>query len=731
MNVRTLQLIRPAGLVAGAIVALSCSRLAGAETTTVPSEAIPDFESYIKVSGQGATITGDTAAFQNRTKMPQDGSVGIEDLHYAKDTSKDVTVAIDGHALSGAEDYLAQVSLTKNEVGKFEVGYKRFRTFYDGVGGFFPLNGNWQRLNQDVLSLDRAKFWIDATVERPNQPVFSVKYTNELRDGKKDSTIWGTTDFTGLPYNAAPIVVNPSRKSVASWINVGERHENLEFSVKHTINNVTLSLTAFHDETANVDTRYVLLYPGENLPFPTPSAAAIAALPPSKWHNQVQQQQTDGMATKTNGLTGTGEVALSKTVKLSAGGTYQIVHNDISGDRPLVTWTPTATGVQPVSTDNNFNLVGGSTVKVFTGNVALDWNIAKDLFAKLAFKGENEYVRGSSTYTVVAASGTPAVTLTSTPRLGWEKVNQNSSTPVLDLRYTGIKDVSLYFNGSQRSLSGTERNSSHYNPLTASGGTLANNDVSEDHGDYVLGANWRQSRFLTLRGEFFQKNHQTESAGFGVNLGDYYLLDNHFKGTKLTAILKPMETVTLSTRYIHQTGKMQVTGFLPTYPAFDSCNAKNDIIAETIDWNPVKQLYAQVNVNAVFNNINTIYPRAGVTAATSTLYSYDTNRVLQDSKNNYLSTTLLLGFAADTQTDVQLQYTDYRARNGDPALAALTMPYGVSAHDYLVTLGVRFLFSEKVVVNAKIGYASSNNDTTGGLTNFRGPLGYISIEHSL
>jgi hypothetical protein len=35
------------------------------------------------------------------------------------------------------------------------------------------------------------------------------------------------------------------------------------------------------------------------------------------------------------------------------------------------------------------------------------------------------------------------------------------------------------------------------------------------------------------------------------------------------------------------------------------------------------------------------------------------------------------------------------------------------------------------VLNAKIGYLDSVNDTTGGNTNFRGPLAYISIARAL
>ncbi len=64
-------------------------------------------------------------------------SRSIADLMIELQEIKKTTMVIDGRALVGSEDYLGKVNLTKNEVGVFETGYKRFRTFYDGVGGFF------------------------------------------------------------------------------------------------------------------------------------------------------------------------------------------------------------------------------------------------------------------------------------------------------------------------------------------------------------------------------------------------------------------------------------------------------------------------------------------------------------------------------------------------------------------------------------------------------------------
>src|SRR4051812_18918041 len=143
MNITTHPLARAGVLVSGLLLLTGIS----ARGADKPKEdTFPNYESYIKISGQAAAISGSDTAFQSRTKQPADGGAGIEDLHIAKDLSKETSLVVDGKALTGSEDYLGSLKLTKNDVGSFEMGYKRFRTFYDGVGGFFPLNQNWMTL---------------------------------------------------------------------------------------------------------------------------------------------------------------------------------------------------------------------------------------------------------------------------------------------------------------------------------------------------------------------------------------------------------------------------------------------------------------------------------------------------------------------------------------------------------------------------------------------------------
>jgi hypothetical protein len=721
MKTTLFPIIRRAGLLSGALLLCAGTQIRAADTAS--SDAFPDFESYIKVSGQAAAITNNEAAFQSRTNQFGDAGAGIEDLHYAKDLSKTTTMVVDGKALTGSEDYLGQMNVTKTNVGSVDFGYKRFRTFYDGVGGFFPLTHEWLPLTNQDLHIDRAKFWVEANLTLPDAPVVTVRYTNELRDGRKDSTIWGSTDFTGLPNTGTQ--VSDVRKIMPSYINVGERHERLETSVKHTVKTTSFEVTLFGDRTHNADERFVTLFPGELKPFSGTSTN------PAKWNNQVLEAELDAMKTKTTGFNAVTETAIGDKLTLKTGVQYALVHTTIGGDRPLDTSTPTVAGPVPVLTNTYKNLSGGTGAKDFAGNVSLTYLPITTLSVEGAVRAEDEFVSGASSFNALAASGTPAVTVTSTPRVDWEHIHRNTETPELDLRYTGIRDLALYGSASKSNLNGIERDTSSYNPLTATGGTLANNNVSEKHGDYTIGANWRTSQILTLRAEFFDKGHKDNSAGYGENLGDYYLLDSQYTGYKLTALATPWATLGFTTSFISQHGETQVTGFLPTYPAYDSGDTKNYMIGETINWTPCSQCYMQLNANVVFNVISTIYPRAGVTPATATLPAFNSNQILQNSNNNYVSGSFLTGFVVNRETDLQFQTAYYRANDGDANLYPLTTPYGVEVRDVSCTIGLKHKFSDRLIGDAKIGYFDSKNDTTGGFTSYHGPVAYVSVEYAL
>ncbi|MBI4624351.1 MAG: hypothetical protein HY736_14190 [Verrucomicrobia bacterium] len=740
MQTKNFAALRVTGLLAGAALALSSVPVFGAAAAgqpgTSPNEdAFPNYESYIKITGQAASISGDGAAFQNRVRQPENGGGGIEDLHVSRDVSKTTTVTIDGRALTGAENYLARINVTKTEFGSVDAGYKRFRTFYDGVGGFFPLSKAWYPLNKQDLHVDRGQFWAEARLAMKDAPEFTLRYSNETRSGKKDSTSWGDSDLTGLPNNNPPI--SPARKFMPSYLKLGERYEVLEGTMKQTFGKTTAHLRIFGDRSHKLDTRYVTRFPGEIRPFPTPAATLL--VPALNMNNEVQLTQTDGADTKSFGIDGTTATVLTANLTLRTGLSYHLVNGDFNGNRLLLTSTPTATGVVVVSTGDFRELAGDSRVKVYEGRISLEMAASKYLAVTAGLRAEDSYAKGASAFNVLAASGTPAVTVASTPRLAASRVKDQSLSPELDFRYTGIADLALYGSGSWRILNGDDRTTSAYNPITSPAPAATNlffNDWSENRGHYNLGASWRQSALLTLRGDVFQKTHGNKSVGYGIRIGDNYVLDTQFTGLKLTGIFRPHATVTCTTRYVYQTGKMQVTGIIPGAEKYDSMSSKNHTIDETFDWNPTAQFYLQANANLVFNVISTVYPRAGVTPASVSTAgvaqaSFNSNNVLQNSDNNYVNGSLLVGAVLTKSDDLQLIGTYYRADNGNAFLAPLTLPFGVAIKEYSLAVGLKHKFSKKWNGTAKLGYFESKNSTTGGNTNFRGPLAYIAFEHAL
>jgi len=132
-------------------------------------------------------------------------------------------------------------------------------------------------------------------------------------------------------------------------------------------------------------------------------------------------------------------------------------------------------------------------------------------------------------------------------------------------------------------------------------------------------------------------------------------------------------------------------------------------------------VYFQLNLNVVFATIETAYPRAGGTA----------NDVLRNADNNYQNGNLIIGFVLNKSTDAQLEWTGYRADNSDPLASPSSVSYGAGAKEYTVSAGIKHQLGTRMFLNAKAGYFDSRSDTTGGNTNFRGPMAYVSLDYSL
>lgn len=681
--------LRATGWVGGAV--LSLLTMSGAFGAAA-SDEMPKFESYIKVTGNPASISGNDASYQKRARTHVDGAAGIEDLHIFKDLDKTTSLVIDGRALVGPEDYLGQFKLTRTNVGSVDVGYKRNRTFYDGIGGFFPLNQAWYPLTEEDLHLDRGRFWVEAKLALKDAPVVTVKYVNETRNGKKDSTIWGDTNLTGLPLVPAN---NATRKILPAYLWLGERRQEVEASTSFLVGKTTLNLRLLREWTNNLDRLYVTNFKGEG-----------SAL-------ERTIQQANGIETRATGAMVTSETPLSPTLTLNAGLSFHKLHADQSGERA------TAVGLLPTFAVKDLD--AESNMKVYTANAALGWKPDPAWQLQLALRADDEYTKSQGTFVSATQPRGSAITapITVATNNNASRVKEQVITPDLTVRYTGIQKVVIYGAFSDRINDGDDRVTSSYTTAAPALSNLFNTSYTQDQAHYTVGSNVNVSSQAILRGEIFYKDHENKFTGYANNLGGLYVVGYQFTGVKLTAILKPIPELSFSTRYQPQKGKMQVT--TEKTAQFDSMDAKSHLISETVNWNPNKLVYLQGSVNLVYNYISTAYPRAGGTG----------NLRGQNSDNNVRTLSFLTGFVVDKNTDAIIEAMHQKADNFIAAQAVGTQPYGAGYKEYSVSAGVKHKFSDQWLASAKVGYIESRNDTTGGNTNFRGPVGYISIERGL
>lgn len=736
MHAINFNLRRSARLFAGLALALSGVG-ANADLTPKQTDAFPAFDSYIKISGKVPSISGNPAAYAERFRSPENGSYGIEALHLSKETDSNTTMEFDGRALTGAEDYLIKLRETKADVGSTEIGYKSFRTFYDGIGGFFPRNNSWNVMSPEELHVDRSTFWADINIALPHQPIFHLRYADERRDGRKDSTIWGDTDVTGIPiFNVSSLnPVSANKKLVPSYIDLNERQKTFEASVKHTLGNTEVEVIVVNNRTDSDDTRYMTRYPGELKPFPLlPTGQPAFLVAPTQANNETFGFDEQTINADVWTYTGKFETKFSDKLTAFGGISYQDASADIGGNRQMTLRIQTAAGVveavggfvgasgrPPYSYQTDS---GHTSEKVLTANAGVTYKPQADLFISLALKGEDLDMEGNNQVTYTSNSinqSTGAVTPVIVAAPNTSQRSETSWIPELDVRYTGIKSLSLYGTVDYRYSPGEETGSSSGVSTggVAGAAVTSSDNVKLNHGHYKFGANWTISPLVSLRGEIFYKDHVNKFTGFGTSLGGRFIMGYEFHGYKLTAIIKPIPTVTFTSRYVGQIGTMNTT--IDAGAQSDSMDSKNHLFGETIDWNPNSQVYVQANLNIVFATLQTGYPGIGGTG----------NDVLRNADNNYWNGSVVAGCVVNKTTDAQLQYTVYHADNYDPLAPPAAVNYGAGADEYTVTIGAKHKLSDRMILNAKIGYFDSKSDTTGGRTNYHGPMAYVSLDYAL
>jgi len=113
----------------------------GSSVSPVPTRAAEVTAFDAKVAGTGAIISDDEARFQARHQVRSGASGGIEDFFLQATIGDNRDLKFEGRALLDNHDYLARLLLREEDLGYIDAGYREFRHWYDGSGGYFPPSG--------------------------------------------------------------------------------------------------------------------------------------------------------------------------------------------------------------------------------------------------------------------------------------------------------------------------------------------------------------------------------------------------------------------------------------------------------------------------------------------------------------------------------------------------------------------------------------------------------------
>lgn len=731
MKVNFLHSYRRAGLPAASLFALAAA-LPVAAMAGVGDLA--DDQNIIRVTGQAVSIEDSESSFQAATQHAKSGLYGIEELRFTQALGDDGKLTAKLQLLPGSNTYDNTIKVSYDEKGSAEIGYKQFRTFYDGVGGFFPTNGAWKPLADQMLHVDRSKFWIGATISLPDKPVISLRYTNERRWGKKDSTVWGETDDTGIPIWSRSTLnpVSAVRDIVPGSIDIDEQVQTFEASLRHVVGKTKFDLSVVGTFVNNENTRWQSRYPGEVKPYPAIPSTPAVLVDPSQANNANYGYDTQGIDSQTFAFMGRFETELSSKVSLFGGFNYSTVNADISGERQV--WIDLATTQGVVSAVGGFttggrppysytDLAGNADHRAFNANLGVHLRPIPSLFITAALKGESVKTDSDNSLTFTSTLVSPAngsTTPVNNGAINYSRADEDVWVPELSVRYNGIRGVSLYATSDYRVSPGSE---TQYNQSVSSNGNVSKpadsttKDVTENHFNGKAGFRWSPSPYVTLGGEVFAKNHANSFTN-ALDSETRFVLDSETKGGTVSATVTPVPAISLTTRYVYRKGSMETS--VDNMASFESMDSAVHQISQAIAWSPNKDVYVQGNLGYVFDTTITIYPRSGATS----------NMRLHNADSNYWTASLVGGFNLNQDTKLEVQYSTYKSNNYLAGLNYASLAYGAEQRDQNLTLGVKHKFSDKLAGEAKVGYFQSTNTTSGHNTDYKGILGYVSVVHA-
>ena len=656
------------------------------------TETPVEYNNWLELSAGSFFVGGDKAQFQHQSGLPGGPFGGVEDFHWETPVQKKGLFTVDGRGIFDNHDYLLKLQLSQPDKGYIQFGYREFRTWYDGSGGFFPGNDLWFSLYDDQMHIDRGQLWFESGLRMPGKPQLTFRYEHDFRNGQKDSTSWGITSLTGVG----------DRGIVPSFWDIDETRDTFALELKHTVKKTDWGVGVRYEMLDQNNSRNMRQQPYE---------------PDDRFVTQRDKVDTDLF--NAHAFTDT---RFNDKVMLTSGYSFTTLDNDLGGSR--IYGTDYDAVYDPVFARQSFdpgfiNLDGDSHLYQYVFNLNVMWMLKEKLALIPSVRVEHVDADASSSFL-----NTPD----ETPFHNSSDRDFTDVSEALELRYTGITNWVLYARGEwlegQGSLNENQWNTTDPNAPVE---TLYR-DTHDDRftQKYVVGANWYPRRRINVAAQYYHKikqnnyDNHTDSTPNDPDSSDRYpayLTDQDFTtdDVNVRTTWRPLNNLTLVSRYDFQYSTIDTKA--DYLSSVQSGKMTSHIFSESISWSPMARLYLQGSLNYVMDKMET--PANNLTD--------DAADLVPKSQNDYWNATFSVGYALDTKTDLQAQYLFYRADNYTDN-SQVSQPYGADAETHAVTATLSRQITPRLRWSLKYAFVTYSDHTSGDHNDYNAHGVYSSMQ---
>lgn len=659
-----------------------------AEPAEAEAEETPEeYRNWFETTVGGLITSGDKAAARRRYGLPAGAFGGVSDFHYEEDVGKKGLFKVDGRGIFDNDDYALKLDLEHPDIGFVRAGYREFRSYYDGTGGFFHPEGLRLQPFDDDLAVERGDAFFEAGLTLPGKPSVRFRYDHMFRDGRKDSTAWGDL-ATGFG----------TRKIVPGFWDIDESRDIFALDAKHTLAKTTFGVGLRYETSDQNNSRNILRTPGD------------------RYGTTREEVDTDLF-----NVHAFSETRFTEKVWFTTGYSFTTLDTDLSGYRVYgTTYDPVFAQRLPIP-DSFENLSGGSELQQHVANLNLMWRLSDSLVLVPSLRVEREDIDSGSAYLMPAAplSGFPYDT---SSERGLLDVSER-----LELRYTGITNWVFYTRGEWLQGSGDlQQRWDNVGP----GAVVVDRDTDDSRfwQTYTVGANWYPIRRLNFGAQYYHKerwnefDHDRDSTpnslvGLPSSVYPAFLTAQDFTTDDMNfrVTWRPRNNVTLVGRYDFQLSTIDTKPDSASgLSRKETSDMTSHILSGTASWSPIQRLYLQGGLSYVWDRTDT--PADEIT------------RTIQEARNDYWTANSTIGYALDDKTDLQLQYLYYRADNFQDN-SVVGLPYGAEAEEHGITATVTRRINNRMRVSLRYGFFDGEDRTTGHQNDYQAHLVYSSLHY--